>query len=105
MIKRVVLLNLKHREDRFFFALGALYASGFPITGNEHKCPDDKKNIVRRHIAHYWKDYKSSVEVLEMAVADGFEEYTDGFNGYFYKDIDEDRVNDPNYEFSRNSIA
>ena len=105
MIERVVLLNLKHREDRFFFALGALFASGFPVTGKEYKCPDHKENIIRRHIAHYWKDYKSSAAVCEAAAADGFDEYTDGFHGYFYKDIDKDREADPIYELSRNNIA
>ena len=105
MIERVVLLNLKHREDRFFFALGALFASGFPVTGREYKYPDHKKNIIRRHIAHYWKDYESSQAVCEAAAADGFEEYTDGFHRHFYNDIDKDREADPVYELSRNNIA
>ena len=64
MIDRVIIINLKRREDKWYFMLGTLASAGFDI---------HKKDFIIRYIAHDGKDYRDEIQVRDAAVADGFE--------------------------------
>ena len=68
MIDHVMLMNLKRREDKWFFALGALRAFGFPFFGDNAPWGD----TIIRFISHDAEDYENTEDVMAAAVADGF---------------------------------
>ena len=67
MVDRVLIMNLRRRTDRWWFALGALGALQFPLS-------DDYSwdNLIVRFMAHDGKDYPDDHAVREAAIADGF---------------------------------
>lgn len=67
MIDRIIIPNLKRREDRWYFALGALRALGFNI---------ERENYIIRFNAHDAKDYRNTELLIEAAVDDGFAFFT-----------------------------
>ena len=68
MIEKVILMNLKRREDKWLFAAGTLRGLDFPILGGTNQFGD----VVERFIAHDGLDYKDSDAVRTAAIADGF---------------------------------
>ena len=60
MIDHVMLMSLKRREDKWYFALGSLHHADFPLD-----------RVIRFH-SHDGQDYESTQSVVEAAVADGF---------------------------------
>ena len=70
-LDHVLLTNLKRREDKYFFALGALRTLGFDCFDPNS---DPNNGQVLRFIAHDGLDYPSVKSVQEAAVADGFSE-------------------------------
>ena len=64
MIDHVMLMNLKRREDKWYFALGNLCHAGF-----------ERDSVIRFH-SHDGLDYESTSAVVEAAVADGFEYFS-----------------------------
>ena len=70
MIEATVLINLKRREDKFFYALGALRALDFPFTRATMEKPGGRDII--RFDAHDGLDYPSLDAITDAAVADGF---------------------------------
>ena len=76
MIDHVMLMNLKRREDKFWFALGALRACDFSFSGSNTPWGD----TIIRFLSHDALDYKDTQSVVKAAVTDGFEyfeKYTD----------------------------
>ena len=63
MIDHVIIPNLKRREDRWYFALGALKALGFNI---------ERENYIIRFNAHDAKGYRNAELLIQAAVDDGF---------------------------------
>ena len=70
MIEATVLINLKRREDKFFYALGALRSLDFPFTRATMANPGGRDII--RFDAHDGLDYPSLDAIVDAAVADGF---------------------------------
>ena len=70
MIEATVLINLKRREDKFFYALGALRALDFPFSKATIENPGGRDII--RFNAHDGLDYPSLDAIVDAAVADGF---------------------------------
>lgn len=68
MIEKVILMNLKRREDKWLFAAGTLRGLDFPIHGGTNQFGD----VVERFIAHDGLDYKDADAVRDAAIADGF---------------------------------
>ena len=64
MIDHIIIINLKRREDKWYFMLGTLASAQFDI---------HKKGFIIRYIAHDVKDYRDEFQVRDAAVADGFE--------------------------------
>ena len=62
MIDHVMLMNLKRREDKWFFALGALRHAGFKVDGD----------VIIRFFSHDAEDYEDVEAVMKAASADGF---------------------------------
>ena len=73
ILDHVMLLNLEKREDRYFYALGALGVLGFPVY-------DDQ--FVIRFLTHDGLKYRDTKSVHEAAIADGFEEFSEFRCGY-----------------------
>ena len=71
MIDRIIIINLKRREDKWYFMLGTLASAGFDI---------HRKDFIIRYIAHDGKDYRDEIQVRDAAMADGFE-YFAHYNG------------------------
>ena len=67
MIDHVIIINLKRREDRYWFALGNLHTLGFDC----NRCSDQ----VIRFVAHDGLDYPNMSAIHKAAVADGFSEF------------------------------
>ena len=63
-----MLLNLKRRNDKWYFALGSLHHAGFPLN-----------KIIRFH-SHDALDYESTESVVVAAVKDGFP-YFENYEG------------------------
>ena len=76
MIDHVMLMNLKRREDKFYFALGALKAASFSFSGNKEPWGD----TIIRFISHDALDYKDTQAVVKAAAADGFD-YFERYTG------------------------
>ena len=68
MIEKVILMNLKRREDKWLFAAGTLRGLDFPIHGGKTQFGD----VIERFIAHDGLDYKDGDAVRTAAIADGF---------------------------------
>lgn len=86
MIDHVMLINLKRRTDKWFFALGHLQALGYPVEGDERRRGDQSwSNNIIRFEAHDGQDYKDIQSVIAAAVADGF-----AFFGNFYDACEKD---------------
>ena len=66
MIDHVMLMNLKRREDKWFFALGALRVADFPI---HHE-------TIIRFLSHDSRKYNRVSSVIKAAVDDGFPYFT-----------------------------
>ena len=64
MIDHIIIINLKRREDKWYFMLGTLASAQFDI---------HRKDFIKRYIAHDGKDYRDEIQVRDAAVADGFE--------------------------------
>ena len=75
MIDHVLVMNLKRREDKWYFLLGALRAMNFPFSGGNTPWGD----IIIRYLSHDGKDYPDAAAVHRAAVADGFS-YFDNFH-------------------------
>lgn len=67
MIDRIIIPNLKRREDKWHFMLGALHHAGLNI---------NREDFIIRHIAHDGKDYRDDIQVRDAAIADGFNSFT-----------------------------
>lgn len=73
-IDHVMLINLKRREDKWFFALGWLNALGYPVHGDEVERGDNSwSDRIIRFEARDGQDYKDTQSVIDAAVADGFD--------------------------------
>lgn len=68
MIEKVILMNLKHREDKWLFAAGTFRGLNFPMHGGANQFGD----VVERFIAHDGLNYKDGYAVRTAAIADGF---------------------------------
>ena len=62
----VMIINLERREDRYWFAMGALRMLDFDVWDTEK---------VIRFIAHDGADYPNVESVQKAAINDGFEEF------------------------------
>ena len=67
MIDRIIIPNLKRREDKWYFMLGALHHAGLNT---------NREDFIIRHIAHDGKDYRDDLQVRDAAIADGFDGFT-----------------------------
>ena len=67
MIDRIIIPNLKRREDKWYFTLGALHHAGLNV---------NREDFIIRHIAHDGKDYRDDIQVRDAAIADGFDGFT-----------------------------
>ena len=76
MIDQVLVMNLKRREDKWYFMLGALGVSDFPIRD---------KNIIRRFEAHDARQYVDCASVISAACQDGFP-YFEKYSKFRLKD-------------------
>ena len=70
MIETTVLINLKRRADKYFYALGALRALDFPFVKATMENPGGRH--ITRFNAHDGLDYPSLDAIMDAAVADGF---------------------------------
>ena len=70
VIEATVLINLKRRADKYFYALGALRALDFPFVKATIDNPGGKH--ITRFNAHDGLDYPSLDAIVDAAVADGF---------------------------------
>ena len=62
MIDHVMVMNLKRREDKWFYALGALAVTGFPM----------HDGTIIRFRSHDSRKYNRASSVIKEAVNDGF---------------------------------
>ena len=63
MIDRIIIPNLRRRENKWHFLLGALHHAAVDLK---------EKDLIVRHIAHDGRDYQNTLEVRDAAIADGF---------------------------------
>ena len=70
MIEATVLINLRRRADKYFYALGALRALDFPFVKATMENPGGRHII--RFNAQDGLDYPSLDAITDAAVADGF---------------------------------
>ena len=68
-LKRVMILNLERREDRYYFALGSLKTLEFP------------DHVIDRFITYDGRDYPDVETIKKAAIADGFN-YLKDFEPY-----------------------
>ena len=68
MIDHVMLMNLERREDKWYFALGALRACDFPFSGDNAPWG----NTIIRFLSHDAEDYEDIELLIDAASADGF---------------------------------
>ena len=68
-IEHIVLMNLRRREDKYWFALGTLSVLGFD-------CSPTSGQVIR-FITHDGLDYPDAKSVHDAAVADGFPEFAE----------------------------
>ena len=68
-VDRAMLINLKRREDKYWFAIGRLSVLDFDVRPYIDQ--------VIRFIAHDGQDYPDAESVRQAAIADGFPEFAD----------------------------
>ena len=70
LLDHVLICNLERREDKYWFAIGALATLGFDCFDPNNQ----EDGQVIRFLVHDGLDYPDVVSVQEAAIADGFEE-------------------------------